>query len=169
MTTGTTAAATGQGAAEPFRAVAGSREVWWIDGRVDVKLTGAESGGHLGMWLWTAERGAASPRHVHHRDDEQFLLLDGEARFFVGERVLEARAGDLVFLPHGIPHAYLITSPQARAVGTVTPGGFEGFFIELGTPWRPGSPAPPPPSIEAFARAGERYGFDILGPPPELD
>jgi hypothetical protein len=106
---------------------------------------------------------------VHHRDDEQFLLLDGEARFLVGNRVLEAGAGDLVFLPHGIPHAYLIISPSARALGTVTPGGFEGFFTELGTPVAAGEPAPPPPSSEAMARAGERYGFDILGPPPKLD
>jgi quercetin dioxygenase-like cupin family protein len=143
--------------------------VWWIGGPVDVKLTGAQTGGHIGMWLWTTQRGAASPLHVHHRDDEQFLLLDGEARFVVGDRVLEARAGDLVFLPRGIPHAYLITSPTARALGTATPGGLEAFFIELGTPVVPGQPATPPPRVEALVHAGERYGFDILGPLPQLD
>lgn len=154
---------------EPFHARAGSREVWWIDGRVDVKLTAGETGGRVGMWLWTAERGAAAPLHVHHRDDEQFLLVDGTARFLVGDRVLDARAGDLVFLPHGIPHAYLITSPEARAIGSVTPGGFEAFFTDLGAPVVSGQPAPPPPTVEAFVRAADRYGFEILGPPPSLD
>jgi hypothetical protein len=50
-----------------------------------------------------------------------------------------------------IPHAYLIASQTARLVGTVSPGGFESFFTELGAPVVPGAPAPPPPGIEAMA------------------
>jgi quercetin dioxygenase-like cupin family protein len=148
---------------------AGADEVWWMDSTVDVKLTAAQTDGHLGMWLWVARRGATAPLHVHHRDDEQFLVIDGEVRFIVGDERLDAHAGDLVFLPREVPHAYLVVSETARVVGSATPGGFESFFAELGTPVRPGAPAAPPPAIEAMAAAAARRGIDILGPPPTLD
>src|ERR1700716_437534 len=148
---------------------AGAHEVWWMDSTVDVKLTAAQTDGHLGMWLWVARRGATAPLHVHHREDEEFLVIDGEVRFIVGDQRLDAHAGDLVFLPREVPHAYLVTSEIARAVGSATPGGFESFFAELGTPVQPGAPAAPPPAIEARAAAAARRGIDTLGPPPTLD
>lgn len=148
---------------------AGSREVWWIDSRVDVRLTAAETDGQLGMWLWVAQRGAASPLHVHQREDEQFLLIDGHARFRVGEQWLDAGPGDSIVLPRGLPHAYVITSKTARVVGTVTPGGMESFFTDLGAPVVPGKSAAPPPAIDAMAATAARYGVEILGPPPRLD
>lgn len=148
---------------------AGAHEVWWLDSTVDVKLTAAQTDGHLGMWLWDARCGAAAPLHVHHREDEQFLVVDGQIRFFIGEQRIDARPGDLVFLPREVPHAYLVTSETSRGVGSATPGGFEAFFIELGAPVEPGAPAAPPPAIEAMAAAAARRGIEILGPPPTLD
>lgn len=146
----------------------GTREVWWIDSRVQVSLTAPDTNGQLGMWLWVAQRGAASPLHVHHREDEQFLLIDGHARFRVGEQWLQAGPGDSIFLPRGVPHAYVITSQTARVVGSVTPGGMESFFTDLGAPIVPGQPAPPPPAIASMAATAARYGMEILGPPPAL-
>ena len=149
--------------------LAGADEVWWLDSTVDIKLTAAQTDGHVGMWVWVARRGAAAPLHVHHREDEQFLVVDGQIRFFIGEQRLDAQAGDLVFLPREVPHAYLVTSETSRGVGTATPGGFESFFTELGTPVEPGAPAPPPPAIDAMTAAAGRRGIEILGPPPTLD
>ena len=144
---------------------AGADEVWWLDSTVDIKLTAAQTDGHVGMWLWVARRGAAAPLHVHHREDEQFLVVDGQIRFFIGEQTLDAQAGDLVFLPREVPHASLCTPEPPRGVATATPGGFESFFAELGTPVEPGAPAAPPPAIDAMAAAAGRRGIEILGPP----
>lgn len=155
--------------AQPFHAAAGSRAVWWLDSQVDIKLTRSQTDGHLGMWTFQARRGAASPMHVHHREDEQFLLVEGQARFIIGEQRLDAGPGDLVFLPREIPHAYLITSETARGIGSVTPGGFEAYFTDLATPVRTGEPEPSPPSIEAMADGAPRYGIEIVGPPPTLE
>jgi quercetin dioxygenase-like cupin family protein len=148
---------------------AGSNEVWWIDSRVDVKLTAEHTQGQAGMWMWSARRGAAAPMHLHRREDEQFLVIDGEARFIVDGRPIEASAGDTIFLPRDIPHAYVITSETARLVGSATPGGFESFFTDLGTPVVPGEPEAPPPGIEAMGRTAADYGIELLGPPPSLD
>lgn len=147
----------------------GAHEVWWLDSTVDIKLTAAQTDGHVGMWLWVARSGAAAPLHVHHREDEQFLVVDGLIRFFIGEQRLDAEAGDLVFLPRQVPHAYLVISETSRGVGAATPGGFESFFAELGTPVEPGASAAAPPAMDAMAAAAARLGIEILGPPPTLD
>src|SRR3954451_9237398 len=147
----------------------GSNELWWYGGRVGIKLTGAHTGGHFGMWVWDGVRGAASPLHVHHHDEEYFFVVDGEARLFVGDERIDARAGDLVTLPRDVPHAYLITSPTARLIGMASPGGFESFFTELAAPVVDGEPPAAPPDIAAMVRAAAARGIDVLGPPPELD
>jgi quercetin dioxygenase-like cupin family protein len=142
------------------------RPLWWIDSTLEVKLTAAKTEGHVGVWLVMGARGAASPLHVHHREDEQFLLIDGLVRFVVGDQRLDASAGHLILLPRDIPHAFVVTSERARLIGMVTPGGFESFFTDLATPVMPGAPPAAPPTIAAMTAAAPAYGLEILGPPP---
>jgi quercetin dioxygenase-like cupin family protein len=148
---------------------AGANQVWWIDSLVDVKLTASLTDGHVGLWYWLGRRGAASPLHVHHREDEQFLVVDGRIRFFIEDERIDAGPGDLVFLPREIPHAYLVTSETAKAVGMVTPGGFEAFFTDVGAPVRADETSGPPPETAAMVDAALRHGVEVLGPPPALD
>ena len=146
-----------------------AEQLWWYGGRIGIKLTGAQTGGRFGMWVWDGVRGAASPLHVHHREEEYFFVVDGEARLFVGDQRIDARAGDLVALPRDVPHAYLITSPTARLIGMASPGGFESFFSELAAPVVDGEPPAAPPDIADVIRAGAARGIEMLGPPPQLD
>jgi quercetin dioxygenase-like cupin family protein len=157
------------GAALAVPAGRGTREVWWIGGKVLIKLTAAESGGALGVWEFDAALGAATPVHVHRREDEHFVVVEGSARFLVGDQRIDAGPGDYVFLPRDVPHAYLITSERARVIGMVTPGGMEAFFTDVGAPVVAGEPQAPPPDRELMARTLTRYGNELLGPPPGLD
>ncbi|SCX32333.1 Thermophilic glucose-6-phosphate isomerase [Agrobacterium sp. DSM 25558] len=43
--------------------------------------------------------------HVHPYD-EIFVVLEGRARFFVGDTVIDAEAGDVVLGPKGVPHRF---------------------------------------------------------------
>jgi mannose-6-phosphate isomerase-like protein (cupin superfamily) len=149
-----------------FLTSAGSHAVSWRGGSVDVKLTAAQTDGRVGMWFWQARGGDAAPLHLHHLEDERFLVIAGQARFLIGEESLDASAGDLVFLPREIPHAYLITSETACLVGMVTPGGFESFFAAVGAPVSVGRPHVSPRSDELFERIASRYGIEIVGAPP---
>jgi mannose-6-phosphate isomerase-like protein (cupin superfamily) len=47
-----------------------------------------------------------APRHVHHRDDEAWYVLEGALCVQVGEEIVEAPAGSAVFVPRGTPHTY---------------------------------------------------------------
>jgi hypothetical protein len=106
--------------------------------------------------------------HVHAREDEQVVLLEGRITFLVGDRVHHLGAGDTLALPRGVPHAHVVTSHKARVMTLATPGGFEQLFVDLGVPALPGT-APPPPAIAALTQAAARLGIQIVGPPPALD
>ena len=43
--------------------------------------------------------------HVHPYD-ETFVIIAGRARFYVGDQVIDAEAGDVVFGPKGVPHRF---------------------------------------------------------------
>jgi mannose-6-phosphate isomerase-like protein (cupin superfamily) len=47
-----------------------------------------------------------APPHVHYRDDEAWYVLDGALAFQLDDRQVEAPAGSLVFVPHGVVHTY---------------------------------------------------------------
>jgi mannose-6-phosphate isomerase-like protein (cupin superfamily) len=46
------------------------------------------------------------PRLHVHPYDETFIVVAGRARFFVGDQVIDAEAGDVVFGPKGLPHRF---------------------------------------------------------------
>jgi mannose-6-phosphate isomerase-like protein (cupin superfamily) len=47
-----------------------------------------------------------APRHLHHRDDEAWYVLEGALCVEVGQEVVEAPAGSAVFVPRGTMHTY---------------------------------------------------------------
>lgn len=79
-------------------------------------LTGhllAAEGANLVMAEWTAEGCAEgtepdwiAPLHIHHEDDEAWYVLKGTLGFRIGDRTIEAKAGDAVVVPRGTAHTY---------------------------------------------------------------
>lgn len=51
------------------------------------------------------EVGVGPPLHVHPYD-EVFVVQEGRARFFVGDEVIDAEAGETVLGPAGLPHRF---------------------------------------------------------------
>src|SRR5437870_13884113 len=50
------------------------------------------------------EPGEGEKVHTHAGADKFYLVVSGKARFAVGDRTIEARAGDLILTPEGVPH-----------------------------------------------------------------
>ena len=147
----------------------GARELWFAGVRVVVHVDAEQSGGRLGVWESDEPRGVGLPLHVHTREDEQVVVLDGEILVRVGEATHRLTTGATLTLPRGVPHAHLVTSAQARLLTIALPGGFERLFTELGAPALPGSAAPPIPDREARQAVLRRLGVDVVGPPPSFD
>jgi uncharacterized RmlC-like cupin family protein len=96
------------------------------------------------------------------------VSLEGEVGVQIGEDVLVAGAGDLVFKPSGVPHAFWNASDEpARALEIISPAGFEGYFAELAPLLPPANQGPL--DEEAVGAVREKYGLEMdMGSKPEL-
>src|SRR5664279_597443 len=77
-------------------------------------------------------RALAAPLHRHMREDEYSYVLEGRMGALLGDAVLEAGPGDLVFKPRGEWHTFWNAGDEpCRILEIISPAGFEGFFAEL--------------------------------------
>lgn len=77
-------------------------------------------------------RALAAPLHRHLREDEYSYVLEGRMGALLGEDVLEAGPGDLVFKPRNEWHTFWNAGEDpCRILEIIAPAGFEGFFAEV--------------------------------------
>ena len=69
-------------------------------------LNGLVLGGRNTVLTYGTDTVGAGPRLHVHPYDETFILIEGRARFFVGDTTLDAEAGEVVFGPAGVPHRF---------------------------------------------------------------
>src|SRR6266700_7807223 len=97
----------------------------WYKGILVSQMAGtADNNGAFDLIITKARRGTEPPPHVHSRDDEFFYLFSGEMRAYVDGEVIHVTAGECLFLPRRIPHAWLIASEEIHMILLVAPGGF---------------------------------------------
>jgi uncharacterized cupin superfamily protein len=142
--------------------------VWFLGTLMTVKATGATTRGAFGLIEQELPPGFATPRHIHHREDEPFYILRGELTFQCGDRTLVAGPGAFVFLPRGIAHGFQVTSDTpARILQFNFPAGVERFFVEAGeSASADAQPPAGPPNVARMMSLAGKYGLDIMGPPP---
>jgi mannose-6-phosphate isomerase-like protein (cupin superfamily) len=141
------------------------QRIEWIGGGVlDILLDAAATGGRLGVVRATLPSSAASPVHVHEREDEVHIVLSGAGIFWAGDKRYEVGAGGLAYLPRGVPHAYRLTA-DCDILTLSTPAGVEQFFRDAG--WDVSRPKPDGWALTpaVLAAAGAAAGQRILGPP----
>lgn len=69
-------------------------------------VEGLALGGPVTILAYGTDEVGVGPRLHLHPYDETFVVVAGRARFFVGDTILEASAGDVVLGPAGIPHRF---------------------------------------------------------------
>lgn len=149
----------------------GLERKWFLNTLVVIRVPPERGTDGLCVLEHRAPKGDSPPLHVHHDQDEVFALLEGEARFSLSGRDIEARPGDCLIVPKGEPHSYLATSAEGVRFLTITRGGgFVGLVREVGRAAETdGLPEPSrPPSSEAqqaLALIARRHGVEFVGPP----
>lgn len=48
--------------------------------------------------------GSEVPAHIHQLEDEIFHVLEGTVELVLGEKTVDGKAGDIIYLPRGIKH-----------------------------------------------------------------
>ena len=77
-------------------------------------------------------RALAAPLHLHTREDEYSFVLEGRMGALLGDDVVEAGPGDLVFKPRNQWHTFWNAGDEpCRILEIISPAGFERFFQEL--------------------------------------
>jgi mannose-6-phosphate isomerase-like protein (cupin superfamily) len=77
-------------------------------------------------------RALAAPLHLHTREDEHSFVLEGRMGAMLGDDVVEAGPGDLVFKPRNQWHTFWNAGDEpCRILEIIAPAGFERFFREL--------------------------------------
>jgi len=98
---------------------------WMIDG--------AEAGQRFSLLEHPmSPRALAAPLHKHTREDEYSYVLEGRMGALLGDDVVEAGPGDLVFKPRDQWHTFWNAGDEpCRILEIISPAGFEDFFRGL--------------------------------------
>ncbi|WP_019587684.1 cupin domain-containing protein [Deinococcus apachensis] len=130
---------------------------------VTFKLTGRDTNGALALGLVTTQPGGGPPPHIHHREDELFILVEGELQVGSVEGWMTARAGDVVFLPAGSVHTFHNAGvvPSRHWVLT-TPPGFEQFYPRFAAILNGAQDGPP--DLARLGATATEYGIELLSP-----
>ena len=92
-----------------------------------------ESDGTLSMLEVTVPARTLIKPHMHTREDEFTLVLEGNVSARLGDEIVETiPAGSWLVKPRSIPHAmWNVTAAPARILEVVMPGGLESYFEQI--------------------------------------
>jgi quercetin dioxygenase-like cupin family protein len=147
-------------------ATATAQPRWFYVNLVRVLVTAEETGGTLGIVEMTGTQGEMPPLHVHHLEDETFVVLEGELTIHTPGESRTLRAGDALVAPRGVPHAYRVESERARWLG-VSSGGFASFVLTASDPaeFDDLPPADRELDMDRLLAAAEAHGIEVIAPP----
>ena len=145
---------------------------WYGNSLWEFLIPADRTDGRLSVFQATMPEAFSPPRHIHTREDEVFLVLEGEVWFDIdGERQL-AGPGTSVYMPRGVPHSFRVKSPVARMLGIMTPGQFEQLFRKLSV--RADERTLPelgavPFDVPTVMAEQTRLGTRVVGPPMAVE
>jgi quercetin dioxygenase-like cupin family protein len=136
--------------------------------------TGEQTAHSLALMQVLVYPGAEPPLHVHAGEDESYYVLEGQVKYFIGEQVLLAQAGQFVYMPKGVPHRFEIQPPFARFLMVITPAGLGKWFWDHSVPAPDNQPLPlpqGPPAAEQvaeFVQSLGEYGVVMVEQPDNI-
>lgn len=96
------------------------------------KIGTADTNGDMYAFESTRLKKGGPYLHIHHEQDEWFYILAGEFLVRVGDETFTAKAGDSVFAPRMVPHAFAkvnAENEEARMMIVYQPAGkMESYF-----------------------------------------
>jgi mannose-6-phosphate isomerase-like protein (cupin superfamily) len=121
-------------------------------------IDGEDAGGDFSLVEHPlSARALAAPLHRHTREDEYSFVLEGRMGGLLGDDVVEAGPGDLVFKPRNEWHTFWNAGDEpCRILEIIAPAGFEHFFEELVDMGGVLKAAP-----DEVAALSDRYGLEM--------
>lgn len=125
------------------------------------KIEKQDSDGALSVFIEEVPSQTGPPMHIHHREHETFVILEGDVRFHCDGEETVLGPGGVIMIPPGAPHTFKnVGEGTARVAITLVPGGAEGFFKAVEE-----EPLVPPDDMPRIAEIAADYGLEFAGPP----
>ena len=140
---------------------------WWSGALAVIKASAADTGGALTILEVGSRRTRRGRCTCTSTRTRPSAILEGSATFEIGDRTIEAAAGDYLFGPRRIPHRYTVGAQGCRMLFIFTPGGFEDLLRATSRPAEartlpPDDLAPPTSDeLERMQAAIRAHGCEI--------
>jgi mannose-6-phosphate isomerase-like protein (cupin superfamily) len=126
------------------------------------KVSTADTDGDVYVFESTRVKEGGPSFHLHYEQDEFWYILKGEFLFKVGEETFTAKAGDTVFGPRNVPHAFAkVGEGEAKLLMFFQPAGkMEEMFKKISE-----GATKNITTDEGKAKFFQEYGLKRIGPP----
>jgi len=94
--------------------------------------------------------------HMHPLGPETFCIIEGDYEFILDGKSIMGKSGDVVFVPKGVPHRFVVGSKGGRAI-VISPPELEFYFFKTSKLLEDGVV-----SYETESSIGKQYGQVFL-------
>lgn len=131
---------------------------------LDVKISGKDTENDLAVFEQTGlTPKGGPPLHIHPNQDEWFYVIEGDYLFQVGEDKYQLKAGDTIFLPRKVQHAFVQLSEKGKMIVSYLPAGKMEEFFAVTDKWTS------PPTKEEIAKVFTDHDMQVVGAPLKVD
>ncbi len=136
------------------------RQIPAIGLNITAKATGESTRDAYSLFEYAVPGGVnGPPPHVHTREDESFICLDGRLEVMLGGETFVLAHGDYLLLPRDVVHTFRNPfDEEARVISVVSPAGLEAYYQAL-------AELPPgPKDISVMEAVMSRFGIELRLP-----
>lgn len=127
---------------------------------LDIKISGSDTNNELAVFEQSGQTpNGGPPLHLHFDQDEWFFVTEGEYMFQCGNEKFNLKAGDTIFLPRNIPHAFIQLTEKAKTIVSYMPAGKMEAFFAATDQWTSR------PSKAEIAKVFLDHGMKVVGDP----
>ncbi|MGV8880096.1 MAG: cupin domain-containing protein [Sphingobacteriaceae bacterium] len=131
---------------------------------LDIKISGKDTESDLAVFEQTGlTPKGGPPLHIHPNQDEWFYIIAGEYLFQVGEEKYRMKAGDTIFLPRKVQHAFIQLTENGKVIVSYLPAGKMEAFFATTDQWNT------PPTKEEIVKVFADHDMQVVGAPLQVD
>ncbi len=147
-----------------------AKMVWVLGARVTIRADAKLTGGAYSVFEDLLLPGQGPPLHTHTNEDETMYVIEGELEVVLGDQTYLVKPGDFAHMARGVPHRFKnVSDKPTRMLLSYSPGGFEQWFLDVGTPVVDPLEMPPvvtAADIQKAVKAAEGFGVIFAKKPP---
>ncbi|MBC7449947.1 MAG: cupin domain-containing protein [Cytophagales bacterium] len=130
---------------------------------LDIKISGADTEQEVAVFEQTGlTPNGGPPLHIHPFQDEWFYVIEGEYLFQIDKEKYQIKAGDTIFLPRNVQHAFMQLTERGKMIVTYLPAGKMEAFFKATNAWTA------PPDKAEIAKVFAEHDMKVVGPPLTL-